>query len=99
MTPRGNSDRPRLNDELVFLLRMVLFDHVLYYLSPSLPDKTRIHLVALLDSNGGIAAPIERATHIISNTIDFEGCDLLKREVVCVTVCFVNMLRNTRHPG
>ncbi|KIJ26564.1 hypothetical protein M422DRAFT_192001, partial [Sphaerobolus stellatus SS14] len=67
----------------------MLFDRVLYYLSPSLPENTRVQVASILDNNGAQPVDIERATHVISNTIHFEGSHKLKTRVPCITVFWV----------
>ena len=65
---------------------MPLFENISYHLSQSLAEQTRLEISRILDSNGAIEVPIGLATHILSDTIEFEGCDNLRRGIPCVTV-------------
>ncbi|GJJ08998.1 hypothetical protein Clacol_003219 [Clathrus columnatus] len=60
---------------------MPLFDNVFYHISQSLPEETRTEIGRILDHNGAIAVELKGVTHIISNTIEFEGCDTLPQNV------------------
>lgn len=65
---------------------MPLFENVSYHLSQSLAEHTRLEISRILDCNGGTGVPLDLATHILSDTIEFEGCDTLRGDVVCVSV-------------
>ncbi|KAF8519164.1 BRCT domain-containing protein [Gautieria morchelliformis] len=65
---------------------MPLFENITYHLSTSLAEDTRLQISRILDSNGATAASnIDLATHILSDTTEFEGCDSvnLSTSVAC----------------
>lgn len=64
----------------------MLFENVLYHISQSLPEETQTEISRILDHNGATPVDLKNATHVISNTIEFEGCDKLASNVACVTV-------------
>ena len=90
VTQRANSanfELVSLPPSLLHLVsQMPLFENVSYHLSYSLAESTRLEISRILNSNAAIEVPIDLATHILSDTIEFEGCDTLQKGVVCVTV-------------
>jgi len=66
--------------------RTMLFGKVKYFLSTSIPEDTRLRLRNILDSLGAKSVAIEDATHVISNTLDFEGSTKMKKGTLCITV-------------
>ena len=65
---------------------MPLFQGILYHLSESLAEHPRLEIARILDANGATQVDLDLATHIISNTVEFQGCDALRKGVACVTV-------------
>jgi hypothetical protein len=66
---------------------MTLFDGVVFHLSSSLSDERRAELKHVLVQNGAKQAKtIHLATHVITNTNKFEGCQDVYQEVAVVTV-------------
>lgn len=72
---------------------MTLFENVLYHVSQSLSEETRTEISRILHFNGAVETSLKNATHVISNTIEFEGCDTLAQNVVCVTVSYSDFHR------
>jgi len=52
---------------------MVIFSDVAYTLSSSLRANDQKHLSDILDANGATRSSLDGATHIISDTPEFEG--------------------------
>jgi hypothetical protein len=64
---------------------MFFFD-VLFFLSPSLPTPRQAELKATLNENGTREAPLLTATHVITDLIEFEGCQHIAKTVAIVSV-------------
>ena len=87
MTQRANSAASVIYLHLIHLVTLMpLFENVSYHLSQSLAEHIRLEISRILDSNAGTRVPIDLATHILSDTIEYEGCDTHREGVVCVTV-------------
>ena len=68
---------------------MAYFDGVRFYLSSSLSDERRAELKHVLLKYGGREAKaISGATHVITDTNKFEGCQDVGRDTDVVTVRF-----------
>jgi len=66
---------------------MALFDGVVFHLSPSIPAERTAELKHVLLENGAVQAKsIHLATHIITDTNKFEGCQDVDPRVFVVTV-------------
>lgn len=71
---------------------MPIFDGVLYWLSESLSQDRRTLNSNYLDINGGIAADsINAATHVITNTSQFEGWKRVEEGELTVSVVTVRL--------
>lgn len=71
---------------------MGLFQHTKYFLTNSLPLNRQEQLEYALSKNGAIKADsIASATHIITNSAHFDGCEAVKEGVfiVSVSICVV----------
>ena len=71
---------------------MPIFDNVHYWLSESLPSDRRVLNSSYLSLNGARPAPrLDQATHVVTNTHQFEGWRRVEEgevDVYVVTVCF-----------
>lgn len=65
---------------------MGIFSGVAFTLSSSLRASDREFLSGLLDANGATESPLEDATHVISDTLEFEGWQSAPENVEVVTV-------------
>jgi hypothetical protein len=65
---------------------MSLFADVNYHLSLSLPQELRTHLTHVLNGHGATAGTLEDATHIITNSNQFEQWQTVSDGVFVVTV-------------
>ena len=65
---------------------MGLFSGVAYTLSSSLRVGDQKHLSANLDANGGSRSSLEDSTHIITDTLEFEGWQSAPENAEIVTV-------------
>ena len=65
---------------------MLLFLDVKYCLSSSLDTETQSRLSLALADNGATRVPLEEATHVITNSIQFEGWQTVADGVFVVTV-------------
>ena len=65
---------------------MPLFNEVQYFISDSLHEDTRAQLSVILNHNGAKEVSISSATHILSNTIEIEGANEVRRDAAYVTV-------------
>ena len=65
---------------------MGIFSGVAYTLSSSLRASDQKSLSELLDANGATRGPVEDATHIISDTLEFEGWQSASENAEVVTV-------------
>lgn len=65
---------------------MGIFSGVAFTLSSSLRASDRELLSGLLDANGATESPLEGATHVISDTLEFEGWRSAPENVEVVTV-------------
>ena len=65
---------------------MGIFSGVAYTLSSSLPASDQEFLSGLLDANGAVQNSLEDATHVISDTLEFEGWQSAPENVEVVTV-------------
>lgn len=66
---------------------MSLFNGVVFHLSPSIPTERSAELKhVLLESGAAQAKSIHLATHIITDTNKFEGCQDVDPQVSVVTV-------------
>ncbi|TFY83276.1 hypothetical protein EWM64_g739 [Hericium alpestre] len=63
---------------------MPLFENVRYFFAPSCPAELRLPQSAILNANGATATDLASATHIITNTIDFEGKQNVKEEDIAI---------------
>ena len=64
---------------------MGLFSGVAYTLSSSLHSEDQKKLSGSLDANGATPSPLEDATHIVTDTLEFEGWQSApKAEVITV---------------
>ncbi|KAL5518345.1 ESC4 [Sanghuangporus vaninii] len=63
----------------------MLFNGVRYSISPTLAPKRQIELSKLLDANGATLVDFPDATHVISNTLQFEGRELVSKGVQIIT--------------
>jgi hypothetical protein len=57
---------------------MTLFAPVRFHISSSLNPQSRAHLAALLVANKARPVPLPDATHVVSDTTDFDGRDDLQ---------------------
>ena len=79
-----------MSDDLAELLSDLFFD-VKYYLTPTLSPNVIANVALTLSKNGGVAASsLADVTHIITNTIRFEGWRDAKKGAAVVTVRFTN---------
>lgn len=62
------------------------FTDVAYTLSSSLGVDDQNRLSTILDANGASRRPLEDATHIITNTLEFEGWESVPKSAEVVTV-------------
>ena len=65
---------------------MGLFSDVAYTLSSSLRVDDQKHLSATLDANGATRSSLEDATHIVTDTLEFEGWQSAPKNAELVTV-------------
>jgi hypothetical protein len=65
---------------------MGLFSGVAYILSSSLRADDQNLLSANLDTNGATQSSLKDATHIITDTLEFEGWELAPKHAEVVTV-------------
>lgn len=65
---------------------MHLFSNVNYHLSSSLGLDDQNALAKLLDSNGAVQVTLQEATHIITDSLEFEGWQSVGEHVAVVTV-------------
>ena len=65
---------------------MGLFSKVAYTLSSSLRAHDQKSLSAHLDANGATRSSLKDATHIITDTLEFEGWESAPNEAQVVTV-------------
>ena len=65
---------------------MVIFSGVTYILSSSLRTSDQEFLSGLLDANGATRGSLEDATHVISDTLEFEGWQSAPEKAEVVTV-------------
>jgi len=65
---------------------MGIFSDVAYTLSSSLRVNDQKHLSDILDANGATRSSLEDATHIISDTPEFEGWQSAPENAEVVTV-------------
>ncbi|KAF8625140.1 hypothetical protein AX17_006918 [Amanita inopinata Kibby_2008] len=69
---------------------MAIFDNVAFYLPSSLPEERREELKYVLVNNGAKeASSLTKATHIITDTNKFEGCQSVADGVAVVTDLWV----------
>lgn len=73
---------------------MGLFSDVAYILSSSLSVVDQKQLSANLDANGATRSPLEDATHIITNSLEFEGWQNAPKNAEVVTVSGLEPLLN-----
>lgn len=65
---------------------MGIFSDVAYTLSSSLRTNDQEWLSDILDANGATRSALEDATHIISDTLEFEGWQSAPKNAEVVTV-------------
>ena len=65
---------------------MGLFSGVAYTLSSSLRVDDQKHLSANLDANGATRSSLEDTTHIVTDTLEFEGWQSASKSAEVVTV-------------
>jgi hypothetical protein len=65
---------------------MLLFLDVKYYLSPSLPQELQSKLSIALADDGATRVPLDEASHVITNSNQFEGWETVADTVLIVTV-------------
>lgn len=65
---------------------MGLFSGVTYTLSSSLRVDDQNYLTANLDANGATQSSLEETTHIITDTLEFEGWQSAPKNAEIVTV-------------
>lgn len=65
---------------------MGIFSGVAYTLSSSLRASDQEYLSGILDANGATQSSLENATHIISDTLEFEGWQSASENAEVVTV-------------
>ncbi|KAL5534878.1 hypothetical protein ACEPAG_1343 [Sanghuangporus baumii] len=63
----------------------MLFNGVRYSISPTLVPQRQIELSKLLDANGATLVDFPDATHVISNTLQFDGRELVSKDVQIIT--------------
>ncbi|KAL5495911.1 ESC4 [Sanghuangporus weigelae] len=63
----------------------MLFNGVRYTISPTLAPQRQIELSKLLDANGATLVDFSDATHVISNTLQFDGRELVSTDVQIIT--------------
>ena len=51
----------------------MIFTGVKYFISPSLSVGRRDELSNFLDANGGSSVPVQDASHVITDTLQFDG--------------------------
>lgn len=65
---------------------MHLFSNVQYHLSSSLSLDDQKALATLLDANGAVNDTLQHATHVITNSLEFDGWHSVADDVAVVTV-------------
>lgn len=70
----------------------MLFSDVSYYLSASLPAERITELKAVLEANGAQPVEIQEATHIITDTLSFEGHEVASKAAEVVSVSYSSPL-------
>lgn len=65
----------------------MIFSSIKYFISPTYSVERQDELSKFLDANGASRANIEEASHIITNTLQFEGEPMAQEEARTVTVC------------
>ena len=56
----------------------MLFSDVRYFLSTTFPSQRQQELQAILDANDAKQVSLTEATHVITDTPQFEGCELVQ---------------------
>ncbi|KAA1476350.1 hypothetical protein DENSPDRAFT_807059 [Dentipellis sp. KUC8613] len=64
---------------------MPLFEGVKYFFPPTLSSERQAQLTVLLTANGASPVPLDEATHVITNSHEFEGKEDVKPGVAVVT--------------
>ena len=84
--PGRDATRPTDYCKVCFI--MAIFDGVVFHLSSSLSDERRAELKHVLLKGGAREAKsIHLATHVVTNTNKFEGCQDVEAQVAVITVC------------
>lgn len=65
---------------------MPAFDGVVYYLSEAFSPSRRANLSHVLQLEGATAGPLDAATHVVTNSAEFQGRYELRADVAVVTV-------------
>lgn len=72
---------------------MPLFDSITYHLSETLTPSTHARVASLLSLNGATPSSVDEATHIVSNSAQFEGWEKAKGVVATVSPLHMSYLR------
>lgn len=64
----------------------MLFSGVLYTIAESFPPYRRNELEKILDANGASKVDLMQATHVITNSMQFEGHETISSAVAIVSV-------------
>lgn len=77
-------------------VHMSIFSRVKYHLSPSLPPELQSNLSYALEANGATKVALGKATHIITDSNQFEGWQTVQDGVAVVTVrnCMISRYTN-----
>ena len=73
-----------------------IFANVKFTIASSIPPEKRRALVSCIKANGGVEAPINEASHIITNSDVFDGWKSVSPEASVVSVsAFIGRVRAT----
>lgn len=64
----------------------MLFSTIKYHISSSVSPHRKLELTSVLDANGAHGVPLTEATHIISDSTEFEGWQDVNPNVAVVSV-------------
>ncbi|TFK48096.1 hypothetical protein OE88DRAFT_1685439 [Heliocybe sulcata] len=70
--------------------QMHVFEDVYYFLAPSLSAQRRQELATVLDANGATPVDLDQATHVITNSNNFEGRQLVGEDAAVVSDYWVD---------
>lgn len=72
------------------LSKTMLFTDVKYAISSSFPDNRQIELEKVLDANGANKADLRQATHVVTDSLQFEGFEKVPPDTAIVSVRKLN---------